>query len=254
MMKRIGIILLAVILVVSVLSACSRNKPQPSESSSSAASSQADVKATEKEATKAATEKATDAPAEQIGTIDDYVETAKEKTVDFGDGNTNTLRIPAILLGGSDAVNANAEIMEQYGSVFDEGKGQSGIYSLDYEASLNDKVLSVVVNAKIDGGNTSGLCYCFDVLTKDLLDSKAVCDYAGYNYENEAETLKANLVTYYEQKFSSLPQNDEMKEKTFSDSNLQSAVMYLDGSGKLMALTDIYAAVGGGHWVESIEA
>lgn len=59
---------------------------------------------------------ATTAPV-SIGTLGDYVKTLKEKEVSFGNGKTNTLRLPEILIDSDDAKAANDEIVEKFGDV-----------------------------------------------------------------------------------------------------------------------------------------
>lgn len=245
-MKRTIALLLILIFALAALSACSININinKPTEADSTAASSEA--------ATQAATE--SDEPtAAPIGTLSDYVKTGKEATVTYGDGNTNTLRIPELLLDSADAKAANEELQSKFGSALDNGSSYSGMYALDYEAYLNGSVLSVVTVGKYDGGNTYGLAYNFDVLTGKKLDNKQVCDMSGENYEEELADLREELEEYYEEKYGSMPGNDAEREKTFSDDNLKQAVMYLDNDGDFMALVDVYAAVGGGHWVVQLD-
>jgi len=246
-MKRTLAVILALIFVTAAFSACSININinKPTEDSGT-------TEASTEAATEAATETAepTTAP---VGTLDDYVKTAKENTVTYGDGNTNTLRIPEILIDSADAKAANQEIESKFGAAVNSGDSYQGIYSLDYEAYLNGTALSVVVISKHDGGNTYGLAYNFDVLTGNKLDNKQICDAAGENYEEELADLREELEEYYEEKYGAMPGNDAEREKTYSDDNLRQAVMYLDNDGDIMALVDIYAAVGGGHWVVQLD-
>ena len=158
-----------------------------------------------------------------------------------------------ILIDSTDAEAANQELESRFGEALDNGNSYSGMYALDYEAYLNGSVLSVVTVGKYDGGNTYGLAYNFDVLTGKKLDNKQVCDAAGENYEGEIVDLREELNEYYEEKYGTMPGNDAEREKTFSDENLSKAVLYLDGDNDFMALVDIYAAVGGGHWVVQLD-
>lgn len=259
-MKKTIALFLALIFVMSALSACSlfgvplfgRVRMQPTEPAPTMA---APIPAETAAAVTEAPAPETQAPetAAPIGTLSDYVKTAKEKSVSFGDGNTNILRIPEILLSGTDATAANDEIIEKFGAVVNGDADYTGAYALDYEAYLNQEILSVIVTAKYDGGNSYGLCYSFDVTSGKKLDSEALCTAIGESYSDKLDDLYDELADYYEDKYSTLPGNDTEKEKTYSYSNLKAAVMYLDGSGDLMAMTDIYAAVGGGHWIAQIE-
>ena len=245
-MKRTIAIILAIIFVVAALSACNINininKPTEAETTAS-------QPVTEK-ATEAATEAATEVV---IGTLADYVKTGKEKTVTYGDGNTNTLRLPEILLDSADAKAANDELNSRFGEAFNSDVEYAGIYALDYETSLNGKVLSVVTTGKFEGGNTYGLAYSFDVTTGKKLGNQQICEAAGKDYADVLGDLREETEEYYEEKFGSMPGNDAEREKTYSDENLKQSVLYLDEDGDIKALVNIYAAVGGGHWVTEID-
>ena len=58
---------------------------------------------------------------------------------------------------------------------------------------------------------------------------------------------------YTEHNYYRLPMNDDMKAKTFSARNLKEARLYLNEKGKIMCAADVYAAVGGGHFVINTE-
>ena len=240
-MKRTAAIILALLFVVAALGACSVNininKPTEAESTS-------------QPVTETATEAATE-PA--VGTLADYVKTGKEKSVTYGDGNTNTLRLPEILIDSADAKAANEELNTRFGEAFNSNVEYAGIYSLDYEASLNGKLLSVVTNGKFEGGNTSALAYSFDVTTGNKLDNQQICDAAGKDYAQVISDLRKKTEEYYEEKFGSMPGNTAERDKTYSDENLKQSVLYLDEDGEISALVNIYAAVGGGHWVTEID-
>lgn len=196
---------------------------------------------------------ATQAPA-AIGQLSDYVKTGKEAAVVMPGGDEKHLRLPEILIDSADATAANQAINGLFGEYIDDTEAHSYVISLDYEAYLNDKILSVYIKGSVDGGNSYGQCYCFDVLTGVKLSNAALCTMSGRDYDSACSALKSNLTTYYDEKFSGMPGNDELRSQTLDDSNVNAAVMYLDGSGKLKAMVDIYAAVGGGHWVDTIPA
>ena len=255
-MKKLIALLLTVIFVMSALSACSflgipiGKRPAPTApAATSPAATTAPATETAAPATQAP---ATTAPV-SIGSLGDYVKTLKEKEVSFGNGKTNTLRLPEILIDSTDAKSANDEIVEKFGEVVNGDANSTGAYELDYEAYLNKNILSVVITSKYDGGNSYGLAYDFDVATGKALDSAALCEAIGKSYNTELDKLYEELVEYYEDKWGTLPGNETEKEKTYNYANLKAAVMYLDGDGDLMALVDTYAAVGGGHWVAQIE-
>lgn len=253
MKKKIALIC-AVMLIAAVCGGCSGfggGKTSSSQPSSSAAETQAPPATQAPEATVAPTTPATAAPETQapadssIGELSEYVRTAKES------GN---LRLPEILLDSDDAAAANAEIMAQYGAYVDDPESHNYVGALDYEAYLNQNVLSVLITGKLDGGNSFGQCYTFDVTTGKELSNEELCSLTGRDHSAASSTLKTNLTSYYDEKYSNLPANDELRNQTLSDQNVGASKMYLDGSDKLMALVQTFAAVGGGKWVATIPA
>lgn len=246
-MKKMISVLLIAVLTASALSACSLLfVPQAVPATEAATEAPAE--------TTPATEAVTEALEPAVGTLGDYVATAKETVVSYGDGRTGTLRLPEILLDSADASAANAEIMDRFGDVVTGDANYTGAYALDYEAYLDGSILSVVILANYDGGNSYGLSCCFDVLTGARLDGESLCGALGRSYSDSLDALYANLAAYYEDRWGAIPGNDSMKEQTFDYSNLRAAGYYLDGDGVLTALVDTYAAVGGGHWVAQIPA
>lgn len=184
-----------------------------------------------------------------VGQLSDYVRTAKEVEL-----TNRTLRLPEILIDSDDAKSANETIMGKFGEYIDDPERHNYVGALDYEAYLNDVILSVLITVKYDGGNTYGQCYSFDVNTGVKLSNTALCKLAGRDYDTAKSALKTNLTTYYDEKYSDLPDNEKMRSQTLDDSNINAAIMYLDGSGRLKAMIEIFAAVGGGHWVTTIPA
>ena len=252
-MKKTIAFVLAVIFVLSALTACSLFKAPKGSAPAPTAPAVSTEASTEAQTVASATEADSATAPAAIGTLDDYVKTAKEKTITFGGGKTNTLRLPEILIDSADAKAANSEIVEKYGEVVEGEANSTGAYALDYEAYLNGKILSLVIIAKYDGGNSYGLCYNFDVTTGKTMDNESLCSAIGKNYTEELDELYDELVDYYETKWGNLPGNETEKEKTYNYSNIKAAAMYLDEDGDLMALVDTYAAVGGGHWIAQID-
>lgn len=259
-MKRVTALLSLCLIAALTLSACSifpffkKPVPQPTQAApTEAATTPATAPATAapQKATEAATAAATQAP---VGSLSDYVRNAKQASVTFKEGNTKTYRIPEIVLDSADAQTANKEIMERFGDDVREYTDYSPVISLDYEAYLNDTLLSVIVSGKYDGGNSYGLCYVFDVTSGNALNNATLCSVTARRYDDVLDTLKMNLTTIYDDRFGSLPGNDKERSKTLDSENIKAARLYLDGSGKLTAMADLYAAVGGGHWIESVAA
>lgn len=248
-MKRSLAIILALVLAVSAMSACSINinfggkNENPTEKN---VDSDIELPTVE-------IPTVPELPTEvEVGKLEDYVGTAKEKELSFGDGNKNTLRIPEIKLDSADAKKVNAEIDKKFADAFASEK-YAGIVKLDYEGYLNGSTLSVAVTAKIEGGNTDGLAYNFDVTSGKRLDNKALCAVIGKDYEDMLSDLGAAMEDSYDERFGKLPQNDTERAKTFAKDNLEASTLYLNKNGDTMALCMFYAAVGGGQFMTQVE-
>lgn len=263
-MKRLLTILLAGVLAVGVLSACGtapkkEDKTAPTDAplSTSASSSKSAKSDNVKDDPEAVSSNASDEERKgeaSTGTTSDYVKNARETVIVQTGGTEKRCRIPEILLDSSDAKAANSEIIEKYGEIFDAPDTHHYILALDYEAYLYDKFLSVYINCRVDGGNSDGLCYCFDITTGNALGSEQLCSMLGRDYNTATDKLKTNLISYYDEKFSMLQGNDEMRSQTLADSNVKASKMFLNESHQLTAMVNIFAAVGGGRWVETISA
>ena len=258
-MKKTISVLLICLLIASALSGCNlflnfKRTPPPSETAEAPTNG-----ATSSPATAAPTEAPTPAATETptklvIGSLDSYVKTAKEATFSFDNGVENTYRLPEVLLDSSDAISANKEIMDRFGEDCVGGRGYSPVISMDYEAYLSEKYLSVLVTAKYEGGNSYGLCYAFDVTNGNKLNSETLCTAVGHDYDKTIAALTANLTKEYDDRYAQLPGNETERAKTLAEDNIKAAKLYLDNAGKLNALVDLYAAVGGGHWVDTFSA
>ena len=264
-MKRLLTLLLAGVLAASALSACSvlpKKKTYPTDAplptyvpSSKKAQSEKEKDEEQQDpdvASSTASDEVKDDPSDAV--ISDYVKNAKESVIVLPGGGEKRCAIPEILFDTDDAKAANSEIMEKHGDYFDDPESHDYVSELNYEAYLYDKYLSVYIKSKVDGGNTSGLSYCFDITTGNELNSEKLCSMTGHDYNTAISALKTNLTSYYDDKYSKLPKNSDYRDKTLADSNIKASKMFLNESHQLTATVSIYAAVGGGNWVETISA
>lgn len=231
-MKKLSAIVLAAALMLTFMTACrvniNINKPTDNTEVSE-------------------TQKTSDAAGAAVGELSDYVRTSVENEVSFGDGVTKTLRLPEILLDSEDAKAANSDITKKFGADTD---GKSGVNMLDYTAALNDNLLSVCIIAGFEGGNSGAEVFNFDVSTGKKVENDAILKYKDVSYTAVIEGIEKALDDYYrEHNFDKLPLNDDMKAKTFSAKNFKDARLYLNDEGKVMCVADVYASVGGGHFV-----
>lgn len=252
-MKRYISIILCIMMIAALLCACTGvpviNIPaQPAETDAPAPPAPAPTAAPTPDPTEAPTEAPTEVP---VGPLSSYIRTAKEKTIDFS-GQTYTMRLPEILIESADAQNANYEIMNKYGSIVNTDTGYIGVINLDYEAYLNDSILSVVITAKYDGGNTYGMAINFDVLTGSSLNNTVLCSYTGRDYSAVESKLLTELTKAYDERWLNMRGNEKMRAKTFADENIKASELYLNENGSMMALVRTFAAVGGGEFLMQI--
>ena len=255
-MKRIIAIICTVMIIGALCCGCAlvpKWNTDPTPASSTEAASTQEAQATQEIPATASANNETQVDVSSAS-VSDYVREAKESVVVQPGGGEKRFRIPEILLGSKDAAAANSEIIERYGSYFDDPYAREYVISMDYEAYLYDRILSVFVKNSVDGGNSNGLCYSFDITTGDKLNNETLCSMTGRDYNAVIDTLTTNLTAYYDEKYSGLPANDEMRSKTLSSDNINASVLFLDGSHRLTAMVNLYAAVGGGNWVDTIPA
>lgn len=261
-MKRILSLLLWVLLTAVVISACSINiNINPTEQKTQTAATEA-ATVTVADMTQAAPGAPADANAisksvaetlPPAGTLDSYVKDAVSSTVTLQDGSERIFRLPEICLNSDDADEANQEILDRFYDDVPKNGDEIHVSVLDYEAALNGGILSVVIVGRYDGGNSYGLGYVFDVAGGERLDNEALCRAIGMDYTVACSELRDELTEYYEETYGMMPENDAEREKTFSEENLSTAVFYQDDDGELNALAQVYAAVGGGHWVTKLD-
>lgn len=256
-MKRILALICTAVLIGTIFGGCTsvpKTDKDPTQASSAATEAAATQTAQETQAqtTASATEqKQNDS---SIGVLSDYIRNADERVTVLPGGGEKRFRIPEILLDSTDAAAANTAIKEKFGGYIEDPDAHNYVSKLDYEAYLYDKFLSVYVKCSVDGGNSYGQCYCFDVTTGKELDGETLCSMTDRSYETAIDTLTTNLTSYYDEKYSKLPGNDDMRSQTLSSDNIKASKMFLDDAHRLTAMVNIYAAVGGGNWVETIPA
>ena len=247
-MKRLSVIFLAAALILISMTACG---VKISLNASTENTENTEIIANTENTETTESRQSAETAAASVGELSDYVATMIENEVTFDDGNTGTLRLPKILIDSEDAKAVNSEINKKLAA---ETDGKSGVYKLDYTAALNDNLLSVCISVNYDGGSTGAEVYNFDVSTGKRVGNDAICKYKDVGYTDVIEAIEDELEDYYtEHNYYRLPMNDDMKAKTFSARNLKEARLYLNEKGKIMCAADVYAAVGGGHFVINTE-
>ena len=188
------------------------------------------------------------------------VSAAREESFEYTDNNGNaysaTYRIPSINFDNDDSEKANEEIVEKYTPDFEKAEKESASRngltcdSLNYEKFENKGILSVVIKRVYYSHAVDYSVYNFNSKTGDALSGSDVAKASKLSWDEVTETLRTELEKDYVSKYkTSKPEKyEENLEKTLSDDNLGSAMLYLGKDGKLTAICKEYASVGAGEF------
>lgn len=228
-------ILLSAALICAFLTAC-RGNTQKTE--------------TEPETTEAVTETAepTTSPVPS-----EYVVAAKTKTFTDKDGKSeNTFAIPALNFKTDDAKAINSAISEKYDKEIEAaGKGKSGYDTINYNAYLNDDVITLLITAEKKGHAITYDVYNFNKTTGKKLDNEGLIKYLGLDSSETYSTLKAALQDDYTSKFKFDDFPDDyyyQLEMTVGDEAITRSKLFLNGDASLYAACTERASVGAGEF------
>lgn len=228
---------------------------------------------------------------EAVGMIGDYVTTRREEHIDydtsgsfaglnFGESYDFWLRVPEILLDSEDARQCNQEIADQFDFIIDEAltaqsQGTSCAYTaLDYDTWMYDGIVTVVVSAASEYGDTLHGVYLIDTETGERLTNTDLAEKLGLS-DNYIASVQNAMQAKFEELFG-VPGQYEGKplavtyesqlERTLAQENLENTVLYPAEDGTLMICCRIYSLAGAesydylvpvditsSHEIESIE-
>ena len=172
--------------------------------------------------------------------VNDCVAAAREETFTCTDKNKNTVettyRIPALKFDTPDALEINGDIQKRYSDAFSEAKeaesnNKTPAYdSIDYEAYVNDDIVSIKITAENAGHNLS---------------------YSVYNYNKTYSDLKQALEDDYTSKFKYENFPDDyyyQMELTVGDEAVMQSQLFLNKEAELYAVCTERASVGSGEF------
>lgn len=244
-MKLFRIIIAAALISVA-LTACS-------ESSKSATPDSA--------TTPTAAESTAATAATRAAEVADCVRAAREENFNYTDKSkaavNTTYIIPALTFETDDAKKINSEIEQLYADVFDaskkaaEAKTALPLYSLNYEASVNDDIVSLLIISEGQGHDLSYNVFNYNKTTGKRLDNEGLLDYLQRDYDHTFADLKKRLEADYNTKFSAerFPKDYYYQlENTVGDEALAKSRLFLNTEGELYAVCVEYASVGKGEF------
>lgn len=214
--------------------------------------------------TQAETQTETQAP--KIGTIDDYIGIYNQTTLDYTDGVGNhytpSYTVPEIKLQSSDAIKVNDKIQSECMKLIDESveysKQKTSLIctGIEYDAWMNDNLVTLIVTIKNDWNVTHYMVYTLDVLTGEELDNDDISEDVLRISDDELDTkIKDTMLDYFVTNTGG-DKNEfyyDQLEKTISDDNIDDAEVYFDENGNLFIHCTIYSIAGADKYEHLIE-
>ena len=183
------------------------------------------------------------------------VKTAREES--FGENSETVFRFPALNFDSSDAKAINREISELYTPIFDAAKaaakaGKALAYSsIDYNAYVNDDIISIVIADETTDHVFSYHVYNFNKTTGKRVDNAALIEYLQLDSDQTYADLKQSLQNDYTSKF----KYENFKkdyyyqlEMTVGDDAIKESQLFLNGNGELYAICIERASIGKGEF------
>lgn len=194
--------------------------------------------------------------------VDDYVYPEKKVsklykgsfqiTGEEGIDGKSPSRMPQLNMDTRDASEINDDIHSKYDAVFKslEAAGDSNPSPrTDYQAYLNDNILSLVIETRsVDTPNSGFNVYNINVETGQKATADDIIAMSSADRENAEKLLSAEISKKYDS-LNSLPDNmksagAEAKRKSLAGDNISNAVYYFNGERKLTAAYKYYWVAG----------
>lgn len=212
-----------------------------------------------------ASEPVTTVPASTVpansSAVNDCVAAARVETFTCTDKNKNTVkttyRIPALKFDTPDALEINGDIQKRYSDAFSEAKEAAGnnktpaYDSIDYEAYVNDDIVSIKITAENAGHNLSYSVYNYNKTTGKRLDNEKLLSYLQRDSESTYSDLKQALEDDYTSKFKYENFPDDyyyQMELTVGDEAVRQSQLFLNKEAELYAVCTERASVGSGEF------
>lgn len=276
-MKKLLSLLLSVMMIIScfsMLAACSSEKSKAITKISEDKISSTKDEALENVATESATEPVTETatvPAEEIPLVKnesltsqyvyDYLTDngpytgnfycTEESGYDFTDA---TNRLPQLNIDSEDAKEINEYLVERYSGFF--ARERYSEERVDYVVFQNGNILSLAVEQHYVNNNSYDICvFNIDVSTGKKLDSSEVVALSDATVQDVYDIITEDVETFYADTIANIPQLqepqwteslNETKTQTLDKENLEQAVWYFNGNGKLVVIYKMYWIAGAG--------
>lgn len=183
---------------------------------------------------------------------------------------TSHYKIPKINMESDGAQRINTELYETLNSMIQEAEsasGQSPIYSgIDYRWYASGDILSLVVETtySFDPEAKTYMVYNLSISEGTQLSNSEVYAAAGYTEEAylqiARDTMEADFLAPWDMENDVNFENsyfvdsfNELLQKTTAPENVQQSMPYINGSGQLCIIAQIYSMAGAGSYWRDFE-
>jgi len=210
----------------------------------------------------------TQSPTEEKKTVnpDDYVSVMREEHYQFTDSVGNdynvTMKMPKLNdINGVSFENVNNQITNDCKPYFDENDtalqtGTSLITAgMTYEDYATENLISISVTVNsFWGGVKTFYIYNVDASTGNLMNNEELAEQSGMTYSELREKIRQSLEKDYNERYpqESYSHYEENSARTLSDENIDSAKVFFNSSGQLMAVCAEYTEVGAEVYYQTI--
>ena len=197
---------------------------------------------------------------------DGCVSVGREERYQFTDSVGNdydvTMKMPKInAVDGVSFENVNNQIINDCKPYFDENDtalqtGTSLITAgMTYEYYTTENLISISVTVNsFWGGVKTFYIYNVDASTGNLMNNEELAEQSGMTYSELQEKIRQSLEKDYNERYpqESYSHHEENSVRTLSDENIDSAKVFFNSSGQLMAVCAEYTEVGAEVYYQTI--
>lgn len=169
---------------------------------------------------------------------------------DYSDGY-DCFHIPAIDLKAAESINK--KIYDKYYKMMQEDyfvDTSPFLAGIAYAVGYKDHIISIVVEEECVWDDINYCVYNISAVTGKTLSDAELYAAFGLTEETARKLLSDSLTKYWRNQFDKHPEvfdnsfGRELRSKTLSERNLSKAKPYIDASGNLFFVVDIYAIAG----------
>lgn len=200
------------------------------------------------------TEKPTEPPTEPPK-AEDFIKIYQEDTYyNKIRKNDFTYVMPLFAIDSPDAEAINNELISAYEEALKSINAyitdpyNDGIYTVNYEAWINDNILSLCVERKL-AVSVRYLVYNIDIFTGKRIDNEEIAQHYGTTFSDMFENVRTAVDSAFTEKFK---QNSDSilakyRQKTIADENIDQSVLFIKDGNRLFVMYEWFMAVQAAH-------